>query len=83
MKTTVVIADALLDEAKAVAAADNVPVRVLIEEGLRLATARRKSKKRYKLPDLSFKGSGVAPGVDLGDWNRIRDLIYETSSDRS
>jgi hypothetical protein len=39
MKTTVEIPDALLDEARRMAAREGVPVRALIEEGLRAVVA--------------------------------------------
>ena len=31
----------------------------------------------YRWPDLSVKGQGLDPGIEEGDWIRIRDFAYE------
>ncbi len=77
MKTTVEIADPLLDEAKAVAAREDTTVRALIEEGLRRVLAERNKRKSFKFRPVTFGGQGVAPGLGEGSWEQIRDLIYE------
>lgn len=77
MKTTVNISDSLLEEARKVAARDKTTVRDLIERGLRKILAERKSSRDFRLRNASFKGKGLQPGVVEGDWERIRDLIYE------
>lgn len=77
MKTTVEISDSLLEEARKVAARDKTTVRDLIERGLRKILAERKSNRAFRLRDASFKGTGLQPGVVEGDWEHIRDLIYE------
>lgn len=76
VKTTVEIADALLDEAKRVASRESSTLRELIEEGLRRSLDERKRKKAFRLRQASFRGKGLQPGVST-DWNRIRELIYE------
>ena len=77
MKTTIDIADAILDQARAVAARDGVTVRSLVEEGLREILARRRGRReRFRLRDASFKGKGVQPGVNLSDWTAIGSTIY-------
>jgi hypothetical protein len=76
MKTTIDIADAILDEARVIAARDGVTVRSLVEEGLREVLARRRRRARFRLRDASFKGKGVQPGVDLNDWAAIASTIY-------
>ncbi len=60
MKTTVEVSDALLAEAKALAAREGVPFRALVEEGLRSAIERRslKSGKGFRLRDGRFHGRG-------------------------
>jgi len=73
MKTTVEIADALLDEAKAVAFNEQTTLRKLIEDGLRRELAER--KHQFRLRRASFKGKGVRPGIE--GWDRVRDLAYE------
>lgn len=77
MKTTVEISDALLDEARRVAARTGTTVRALIEEGLRGVLTRRRRESAFRLRAATFRGQGVQPGVREGDWDRIRALAYE------
>ena len=78
MKTTVEIADALLEDAKRVAARDGITLRALIEDGLRKTLAERQNgRSGFKLRDASVSGGGVQPGIDLSNWEQIRDIIYE------
>ena len=76
MKTTIDIADSLLNEARRVAAEDGTTIRSLVEEGLRLAIARRADKGAFRLRKASFRGDGLRPEVSLEDWDEIRSLIY-------
>lgn len=77
MKTTIDIADAVLNEARQIASRDGTTVRALVEEGLREAIARRSGRKTaFRLRDASFHGNGVRPGVDLSDWTAIAEIIY-------
>ena len=77
MKTTIDIADAIMDKAREVAAREGVTVRSLVEEGLREVLARRGERRaRFRLRDASFKGKGVQAGVDLNDWSAIGATIY-------
>ncbi|MEO6595534.1 MAG: DUF2191 domain-containing protein [Planctomycetota bacterium] len=76
MKTTVEIAEALLQQAKAVAHKERTTLRALFEEGLRWALDKRRRKTTFKLKDGSVPGKGVQPGVSEGDWTSIRDAIY-------
>jgi hypothetical protein len=76
MKTTIDIADQLLAEAKAVAAAEGTTVRSLVEEGLRAAIARRREAKTFALQPASFRGDGLRPDVSFERWEEIRALIY-------
>lgn len=76
MKTTIDIADALLIEAKTVAAEEGTTVRSLVEEGLRLAIARRRQGEPFRLRPAGFRGDGVRPDVSLEHWDQIRGLIY-------
>ncbi len=78
MKTTVEIPDDLLQEAKAVAAAEDITLRSLIEEGLRwVLSIRRKKTERFVLREGRVAGNGVRDGVDEGNWEQIRDQIYD------
>lgn len=81
MKTTIDIADALLDAAKRQAARDGTTLRALVESGLRQVLAERKGKTvPFKLRDLSVKGKGLHPDVGEGRWEDIMRLIYEGRS---
>jgi hypothetical protein len=77
MKTTVVISDSLLREAKRVAAREGTTVRSLIEQGLRHAVDRRKQARRFRLRKASFKGKGLSAEAARLGWDRLRDLAYE------
>ncbi|MBW7927863.1 MAG: DUF2191 domain-containing protein [Fimbriimonadaceae bacterium] len=76
MKTTVEIADALLDEAKRVAAERETTLRSLIEEGLR-KVLEEEPKKPFKLRDCSVDGNGLTPEFQNATWEQFRDAIYE------
>lgn len=76
MKTTIDIAEPLLEQAKSVAADEGTTLRRLVEEGLRLALERRAEGPHFLLRDASFEGGGVQPGVDLTQWDQLRDAIY-------
>jgi hypothetical protein len=77
MKTTVDIADTLLATAKKVAAEEGTTLRALIEEGLRRVLERRQRRGEFRLRRASFRGNGLQPGVREGDWEQMRDLVYE------
>jgi len=74
VKTTVEIADSLLKEAKACAQARQVPLRQLIEEGLRTVIQREPPRKKFKLRDGSFRGQGLQGNLS---WDDIMDMVYE------
>ena len=77
MKTTVEIADSLLDEARKVAEREETTVRALIEEGLRHVVKEHKGDRGFRLRKATFRGQGLRPDVGEGSWERLRDLIYE------
>jgi Arc/MetJ family transcription regulator len=78
MKTTIDISDALLSEAKLAAAAQGTTLRKLVEAGLRQALGQTgQAPKPFKLRNASFKGQGLAQGVQPSDWERIREMAYE------
>lgn len=77
MKTTVEISDALLEDAKRVAARDGATVRELIEQGLRQVIAHRKQLRPFRLRKASFKGEGLAPEAQAVEWERLREIAYE------
>ncbi|MCH7232211.1 type II toxin-antitoxin system VapB family antitoxin [Glycomyces sp. L485] len=78
MKTTVVIADALLEEAKEHARNEGTTLRALIEEGLRVILAKPGSgKSGYTLPDFSFQGNGLQQHLEGADWETIKTFARE------
>ena len=63
MKTTLDIADPLLEQVRAIAARDGETLRSLVEQGLRRVVAERAVKaKPFKLRDASV-GTPGAPSV--------------------
>ena len=82
MKTTVDIADQLFERARRLAAQQGTTMRALIETGLRaVLEARRAAPARFTLRDASFKGDGLAAGVELENWPHVRSLIYDEVTD--
>ena len=77
MKTTVEIPDALLIEAKQLAASQHTTVRALIEQGLQRVLVERKGHAVHRLRQASFAGEGLQPDVRDGTWERLRELAYE------
>ncbi len=77
MKTTVDIADSLLEEAKRLATRDGTTVKALIEQGLRQVITAKKKPGNFRLRRATFKGQGLQPGVSTATWEQIRDMAYE------
>ena len=77
MKTTIDIADALMNEAKRLAAKEGTTLRALVDEGLRRLLGERKAAGGFRLRNVAFGGTGVHS--DLGDapWEEIRRRAYE------
>lgn len=76
MKTTIDIADPLLDAAKKAAARDGTTLRVLVESGLRHVLEARKRGAVFRLRDASFRGEGLQPAAKDLSWEQIRELAY-------
>jgi hypothetical protein len=77
MKTTVEIADNLLEEAKRLATREGTTVKALIEQGLRQIITAKEKPGVFHLRKATFKGNGLQPGVSTADWDCIRDMAYE------
>ena len=77
MKTTIDIADPLLNEARKIAAREGVTVKALVEQGLRRVLAERKRSVSFRMRKATFKGKGLQEGVKDATWDRIRELAYE------
>ncbi len=78
VKTTVDLPDALLIEARRVARESGTTLRALLADGLRSELVARASRPEdRKRVEPVFDGEpGLQPGVDLGDWERVRDVAY-------
>jgi len=77
MKTTIEITDALLAEAREVAAREQASVRALVEEGLRRVLDDRRRRGEFRLRKASFKGRGLQPDAAALEWDAIRERSYE------
>jgi hypothetical protein len=78
IKTTIDIPEPLLDQARAEARARGTTLRELVNDGLRALLAAHDAEGPYRYEPVIFDGElGVAPGVDLANWDEIRALIYE------
>jgi hypothetical protein len=75
MKTTVEIADALLDEAKRRAERERTTLRALIEEGLRRLLSDRERQERFTMRRVTFGGEGMDPEIE--GWDDVRRQVYE------
>jgi hypothetical protein len=75
MKTTISIADDLLNKAKARAIEEKKTLREVVEEALRLRLSEG-PPRRFRLRRHSFQGEGLQTGIAEGDWEQLRDLIY-------
>jgi hypothetical protein len=82
MKTTIELPDDLLIEAKKRAAELRVPVRKLIEEGLRARLARKRRfrrKKKLRINWITVEG-GLPQGLNVADREQMHDYLAETKS---
>ena len=77
MKTTVELSDALLAEARKIAAREGVTVRTLIEQGLRHALNQRRQRGQFRLRKATFKGRGLSATARGAGWEQLRELAYE------
>ncbi len=77
MKTTLDIADPLLNEARKLAAREGTTLRALVEQGLRQVIADKKRRPSFRLRKASFAGRGLRPELAGEGWDRLRHLAYE------
>lgn len=80
MKTTIEITDSLLKRARRLAESRGITLRALVEQSLRESLAAEKAnnnRKPFQLADGSVSGQGVQEGIQEGNWQQIRALIYE------
>lgn len=78
MKTTIEIAQPLLNRAKRVAAAESTTLRALVEDGLRKVLNEKETRRQpFRLQQVTFKGKGLQPELNEANWEQIRALAYE------
>ena len=76
MRTTVRMNDALLRDAKRVAAEEGLTLTAVLENAVREMLERRRTLCRDKHTPLpTFQGRGLQPGVDLDDTAALLDLM--------
>jgi hypothetical protein len=76
MKTTIDIADALLEDAKQIAHREGTTLKALIEAGLRREIESRVKKPSFKLRDASVRGKGLHPDVQGMPLRQIIEVTY-------
>lgn len=82
MKTTVEIADALLEEAKRIAKERDITLRELIECGLRKELKDRSSpREKFVWKDLSYGGGGLREPFTWDNWAAIKEFARQRGDD--
>ena len=76
MKTTIEIADPLLERAKRLAAKEQTTLRELVEAGLRKVLEERRSHKKFELRDARVFGQGLQPEFQSASFDQLRDAVY-------
>lgn len=77
MKTTIEISDALLREARRLAAREGVTLRSLVERALHSVVSEIENDAPFKLRRASFKGGGLRAELREASWDMLRDLTYK------
>jgi hypothetical protein len=77
MKTTIDIADALLEAAKKAAEREGITLRALVERSLHETLRARSGARSYRLKLVTFKGDGLHPDAADAGWDQLRAAIYE------
>ncbi|HEY1753597.1 MAG TPA: type II toxin-antitoxin system VapB family antitoxin [Caulobacteraceae bacterium] len=81
MKTTIDIADALLEQARRAAADEGVTLRAVVERGLREILSRPKPASPFRASPVTFQGQGLQPDMRGRAWSDILDVSYEGRED--
>ena len=81
MKTTIEIADALLEDARRVAAEQGLTLQAVVEQGLREVLSGRSRAAPFKARPVTFKGEGLRPELRGRPRSDILDISYEGRGD--
>jgi hypothetical protein len=81
VKTTAVITDALLDDAKQLAAEEGVTLDELIEVGLRRVISSHRTHAPFQVRDASIGGQGTQPGIDAASREQMGHLLYDAQAE--
>ncbi len=76
MKTTLDIQDALLERAKRYAKRAGLPLRAIVEEGIRRVISERSARSSYSLPDASVGDPDAPDPLETLSWQDLRGEIY-------
>lgn len=74
MRTSINIADGLLEEAKRHARQQNTTLRALVEEGLRELLGRERSAEPYRYEPVTYALPWRA-SIDPRDWSQVKEVL--------
>ena len=78
MKTTVELNDHLLEATERYAARHRLTLRAVLESALyHFWQQQAKEITPFRMRRATFAGNGLPPGLQDGDWDRMRSRIYE------
>jgi hypothetical protein len=77
MKTTIEIADTLLEAARREAERQGISLRALVEQSLRERLKARGGGPAFRLRFVTFAGDGLQPAAEAAGWEHLRAAIYE------
>lgn len=78
MKTTIDINDTLMAEVKQLAKERQQTLKSVLEAALRrFLEANEAEKEPFRLRKRTFRGEGLQPDIQEGDWATIRERAYE------
>ena len=77
MKTTIDVHDELLTRAKRYARETGVPLRAVMEEGIRLVLSGPESAEPYRMPDLSVGDPNGEDPLEAYSWQDLSEIIHE------
>ena len=77
MKTTIDVHDELLTRAKRHARETGVPLRAVVEEGIRLVLSGPESADHYRMPDLCVGDPNGEDPLEAYSWQDLSEIIHE------